>query len=302
MRVLATLILVAISSSPFAQEAEMPYPKFSLAEVAAHKQNIELITSTAAQCLEDTWKEHQNFFARNGISKFYGSRRKDYATREGLLNTLRTYGKPEALASDLEAISCVGLARTCLGKGFAAAGQANVWDRIDAKLRFKQRVYGTDLQLMLRDLGWKIVYWNPAPENSAKWDTEDQTLTPSTPEKKWQAVWGNHAYNYAMVMKKNVYSPYKIPVDDKQMMVGFGTKQPAEFQRIKFFVGTAHSGYHVFPGAYGRIIEAHSMRNLNSIDNLQISEFNPLAPGGGPKWTRTEKYRSGIVAVPPAQN
>ncbi len=310
MRVLAGLILVAtsasivvaFSSAALAQEADMPYPTFSAAEVETHKLNIELITSTAAQCLEDTWQDHTDFFQRNGVSKYYGSRRTDYATREGLQNALRSYGKAENLVNELEAISCIGLARKCLGKGFAAAGQTATWERIDAKLRHKQRVYGTDLQLMLRDLGWKIVYWNPSPENNDKWDAEDRKLTPSTPQKLWQPVWGNHANNYALAMKRNVYSPYKLPVDDNTMMVGFGSKQPAEFKAFKFFVGVAHSGYHVFPGSNGRIIEAHSMRNLNAFDNLELSEFNPLAPGGGPRWTRTEKYRSGLVAVPPSSN
>jgi hypothetical protein len=291
-----------LGSSVKAQDAEMPYPTFTAEEVQTHKQNINLITTTAAQCLERTWQDHIDFFNRNGVSKYYGSRRQDYATRAGLQNALRSYGKPESLVNELEAISCIGLARSCLKEGFTAAGQAATWEKIDAKLRFKQRVYGTDLQLMLRNLGWKIVYWNPDPSKNAAWDAEDQRLTPSTPQKRWQPVWGNHVHNYSQVMNRNVYSPYRLPVDDKTMMVGFGRTQPTEFKAFKFFVGVAHSGYHVFPGSNGRIIEAHSMRNLNAFDNLEISEFNPLATGGGPRWTRTEKYRSGLVAVPPSQN
>jgi hypothetical protein len=42
------------------------------------------------------------------------------------------------------------------------------------------------------------------------------------------------------------------------------------------------------------------MRKLNAADNLEVSAFNPLAPNGGPRWTRSEKYRSGTVVVPPA--
>jgi hypothetical protein len=33
-------------------------------------------------------------------------------------------------------------------------------------------------------------------------------------------------------------------------------------------------------------------------DNIEVSAFNPLATGGGPRWTRSEKYRSGLIAVP----
>lgn len=296
------LAATALGSIAKAQVAEMPYPTFTAQEVQTHQQNIDLITTTAARCLERTWQDHVDFFNRNGVSKYYGSRRQDYATRAGLQSALRNYGKPDSLVNELQAISCIGLARTCLSEGFTAAGQASTWEKIDAKLRFKQRVYGTDLQIMLRSLGWKIVYWNPDPSKNAAWDEEDQRLTPATAQKRWQPVWGNHAFNYAQAMRRNVYSPYRMPVDDNTMMVGFGRTQPAEFRSFKFFVGVAHSGYHVFPGANGRIIEAHSMRNLNAFDNLELSEFNPLAPGGGPRWTRTEKYRSGVVAVPPSSN
>jgi hypothetical protein len=63
-------------------------------------------------------------------------------------------------------------------------------------------------------------------------------------------------------------------------------------------VGIAHAGYHVFPGRKGDVIEAHSMRNIAARDNIEFSEFNPLATGGGPRWTNSEKYRSGLIVVP----
>ena len=88
-------------------------------------------------------------------------------------------------------------------------------------------------------------------------------------------------------------------MDDKSLLVGFGTTVPAEFRNVPFFVGVAHTGYHVFPGFAGDIIEAHSTRRLDSIDNLERSAFNPLKAGGGPRWTTTEKYRSGLVGIPP---
>ena len=90
-------------------------------------------------------------------------------------------------------------------------------------------------------------------------------------------------------------------IDDKTLLVGFGTNVPAEFRAVPFWVGTAHSGYHVFPGFSGKIIEAHSQRPISSKDNLEVSSFNPLNQerGGGPKWTNSERYRSGVIAVPP---
>ena len=58
-------------------------------------------------------------------------------------------------------------------------------------------------------------------------------------------------------------------------------------------------GKHVFPGFVGDVIEAHSTRQLDSIDNLEQNPFNPLAKGGAPRWTQTDRYRSGIVGILP---
>src|SRR5206468_3842722 len=118
---------------------------------------------------------------------------------------------------------------------------------------------------------------------------------PTTPDpttgkvKKWQGSWGDAAYSYNYVMKNDAYplgGEKPVPVDDKALLVGFGTSPPAQFKGVPFFVGTAHAGYHVFPGFSGRIIEAHSMRELTGFDNLQVSNFNPLdqGHGGGPVW------------------
>jgi len=82
-------------------------------------------------------------------------------------------------------------------------------------------------------------------------------------------------------------------------VVGFDDRVPREFLDVPFFVGVAHTGYHVFPGYKGDVIEAHSTRRLDSVDNLEKSPFNPLATGGGPRWTATEWYRSGLVGLPP---
>ncbi len=98
-------------------------------------------------------------------------------------------------------------------------------------------------------------------------------------------------------MRKNRY--YFNKVDNKSLLVDFNRTPPQAFLNQPFFVGIAHTGYHVFPGFYGRVIEAHSTRKLNSFENLERSPFNPLKSGGGPRWTRTEKYRSGLLAFPP---
>lgn len=286
---LSSLVLF-VSSASWAQ-------MFSANEVALHKQNIQIVTSTAANCLNRTYADHVRFFQEHGVSKYYGNRKPEHQTRQGLIDALTKYGAPASLVSQLEPISCIGLTLKCLGEGFKAAGQESTWAKIHAQLAIGQKFYGTDLQKMLRQLGWKILYWNPNPAQNAQWDAEDRAINPVKEGRDWNPVWGGHAYHYAMVMSKGTY--YGVPVDDAKTMVNFGDVMPPAFRKVPFFVGTAHAGYHVFPGHQGRIIEAHSMRNLNAFDNLEISDFNPFAPGGGPRWTRSEKYRSGVIAVPP---
>lgn len=267
---------------------------FTAEEKEQNRRNVRLIADVAAACLDRIYNDHLNFFKRNNVSKYYGDRRYSAKDLEDALITCRA---PVSLITQLEPISCVGLTVKCLKEGFVAAKMEDTWNKIYPELR-RAGMDGTRLQAMLHELGWKIYYWNPDPAKNEEWDAEDRELNPLDPEKHkdWNPVWGGHAENYRSVQKNNEY--YFIPVDDKTTLVGFGTAVPKEFLKIPFFIGTAHSGYHVFPGRNGQVIEAHSMRSLCSIDNLQFSPFNPLATGGGPRWTNSEKYRSGIIVAP----
>ena len=65
---------------------------------------------------------------------------------------------------------------------------------------------------------------------------------------------------------------------------------------ISFWCSTA---VHVFPGFADDVQVARGSRQLDSIDNLEQNPFNPLAKGGAPRWTQTDRYRSGIVGIPP---
>jgi hypothetical protein len=217
----------------------------------------------------------------------------------------------------LQNISCIDMTRRCLSEGFQAAGMSDTWKKIDHEV-LKHDVSGTELQKALSDLGWKILFWNPDPSQNVAFDADEHQANPLPPApecdpksaqpcpkaKKWQGSWGDQVYSYKFVEKKDLYplgGERPIPVDDKKLLVGFGTHPPAEFRHVPFFVGTAHAGYHVFPGFAGQIIEAHSTRALTGFDNLQVSQFNPLAQdkGGGPVWTNSEHYHSGVIAVPP---
>ncbi|MES2964953.1 MAG: hypothetical protein V4760_13770 [Bdellovibrionota bacterium] len=293
MKALVGFALVGlIASTGFAQTVT-----FSEDEIRTHREKIDVVTSTASACLQATWDDHVEFFGQWKVSKYYGNRKPEHRTEELRREQLVKFGAPASLVKELEPISCIGLTVKCLGDGFAAAGQSQTWAKIHAKLAVNNNFYGTDLQTMLRDLGWTSMYWNPDPSQNAKWDEEDKRLNPLKPGKVWNPVWGGHAYRMALVKRKSDY--YGIRIDDQMTLVDFKKTMPQAFKQHPFFVGTAHAGYHVFPGRHGEIIEAHSMRALNAFDNLEVSNFNPLATGGGPKWTSSEKYRSGVIVVPP---
>jgi hypothetical protein len=176
-----------------------------------------------------------------------------------------------------------------LAAGFEAPGDADLakaWKKTYDYTRLND-VDGSALLDALQKLGWEICYWNPSPQNNAKWDADDGNRKSR----------GYHAWRYSTVTKNGMY--WYNSVDDKTWLVGFGTTVPSDFRSVPFFVGIAHAGYHVFPGYKGDVIEAHSTRRLDSINNLEKNPFNPLASGGAPRWTSTEKYRSGLIGIPP---
>ena len=174
--------------------------------------------------------------------------------------------------------------------------QTNIVDCDMDQLRIGQKFYGTDLQSMMRQLGWKVYYWNPDPSKNAEWDAEDRRLNPPKSSGSWRPEWGGHALRYASSVNKGMY--YDVAVDNATKLVGFKKTPPPSFKTLPFFVGIAHAGYHVFPGRRGGVIEAHSMREMTAKDNIEVAPFNPLAAGGAPRWTNSEKYRSGVIAVP----
>lgn len=270
---------------------------FTHDEITLHHEKLPIIVDVASKCLKETYSEHREFYSVWGVSKFYGDRKKEYATRKDRIEALKLYNAPIELVEQLEPISCIGLTMRCLKKAFVVAGAESTWNKIYTDLAINKSFNGMNLQTSLQKLGWKILYWNPEPNLNKKWDEEDKQLNPLAKGKVWNAVWGGHEQRYQGVIKKGIY--YNVKVDDSKLLVDFKRSVPEFFEKIPFFIGTAHAGYHVFPGFDGVIIEAHSMRSLNSVDNLEKSLFNPLDQKGGPRWTRSEKYRSGLIVVPP---
>ncbi|MEK6556079.1 MAG: hypothetical protein AABZ31_12615 [Bdellovibrionota bacterium] len=304
-----TLFLSLFFSFLTAQaQVAQPMIEFSPTEISEHKSKIQLIIDTAAQCLDRTYADHTDFYDKYGFSKYFGNRNAIYQTRAQRFTAVRALPQVKGmndqqvstLVDQMRPTACITLAVQCLGKGFKEAGNEATWNKIFSHLNNRDpdhKFLGTDLVVDLQKLGWKIYYWNPDPSSNAKWDEEDRRLNPLKPGKSWNAVWGGHAPHFNNVIKRGTYMGIK--VDDAKALVNFNRTQPSFFKQIPFFVGVAHAGYHVFPGYNGGVIEAHSKRKISARDNLEVSEFNPLGTSGGPRWTNIEKYRSGIMAIPP---
>lgn len=284
---------------------------FSQREIQFYLRNSNLIHARATECLNSTWNTHVSFFKTWNVSKFYGDQNQSLATREQRIKALESFGAPAFLVDELEATSCIGLTLKCLGKGFNSTSQPEVieiWERLNQYVRANGST-GIHLLEGLKKLGWRIVYWNPSPEDNLEWDQEDQKLLPGQPVEWNSGVvnengqyiyhpgWGLHQTRFEIVNNQNKY--YTLDVDDKTSLVNFGTNVPSLISEAQLFVGVAHAGYHVFPGVGGDVIEAHSARPLNWFNNLERTLFNPLHKEGGPVWTKSEKYRSGVIALPP---
>jgi hypothetical protein len=275
----------------------VPAGMFTSAEKTKHRNSLATFTDAAADFLDWVYEDHLAFFRKWGVSKYYGNRKPEHATRELRIKQLQKFGKPTSLVDQQVATACILLAMQAMERGFIATDQANVWKKIHAQLRVGNRFYGTDLQLTMQQLGWKLYYWNPDPAKNAQWDAEDKRINPLKPGKKWNPVWGGHALRHAEATGPR-HRYYESTVDNWTKLVGFKDIQPNSFKTIPVFVGIAHAGYHVFPGRRGDVIEAHSMRQMIDPSNLERAAFNPLASGGAPRWTRSEKYRSGLICVP----
>ncbi len=283
---IATLSVILASSSFAAFKGSV---SFSDEERRIHAAGVGLIVREASQCLEDDLEKHQKFFERNGISAFYGDRSSFAALSTAAKREfIRKLGKNPDLLSQMAPTSCIGLAMKCLERGFLKADEGAIWSKLKAYAKAND-LDGTSLQDGLQKLGWTIAYWNPDTSRNAEWDAAERAKNPTNSDH----FWGEHAYYWKTVNASRKY--YLNKVDDISLLVNFGERAPERFRQIPFFVGTAHSGYHVFPGMYGRVVEGHSTRSITDPQTLESSEFSPIADGGGPRGL----YRSGIMAIPP---
>jgi len=289
-RILFCAMAIVALASPLTSHAFKGSISFTREEIVAHEAKVDQILSYAANCLERDISHHRSFFAKHGISPFYGDR-SSFAklTPAGKRQVIRSYGANPSLLSQMTTTSCVGLVLKCLGGGFKAAGedQAATWQRLRA-FTMANAVDGSALQHGLQKLGWKILYWNPDTRMNKKWDAAERAKNPSNKDR----FWGYHEANWWNARNKGRYL-YNT-VDDARTLVDFGPFVPAFLKKIPFFLGIAHQGYHVFPGTYGQVVESHSTRKINDPRTLESEPFNPLngeAPTGG-------MYKTGLIAVP----
>lgn len=262
---------------------------FTPEEIARHQEESSAIAQSAAACLDRDYQHFVTFFRRYGVSPYYGDRgsfgklsyqaKKDY---------LRSIGKNPKLVAQMQPLSCVELMLNCLGEGFRANNEADLWQRIRT-FTVANSVDGMATQYALELLGWKTLYWNPDTRLNRDWDADERAKNPTNSDR----FWGYHQEYWVNVQRHSRYVFNH--VDDARRLVNFGDQPPAFLQDVPFFVGIAHGGYHVFPGSFGRVVEAHSTKQITDPNNLESSAFNPLA-GEGPT---DGLYHSGVITVPP---
>lgn len=283
------IFLLALVTSLPALSAFKGEISFSSQEIREHEARSEKLVEAASNCLQETYDYHLSFHRRYGISPFYGDQssfaKLTYAEKKNYLRRLR---KDPKLVDRMETISCVGYAMRCLKAGFEATGQAELWARLLGFMR-ANALDGTALQFGLRKLGWKTVYWNPDLSMNESWDEAERARNPQNVGRPW----GWHSYRWYTIRTKGMY--YDNPVDDFTGLVDFGTRLPEKFTRQSFFLGTAHTGYHVFPGRFGQVLESHSLRKITDVTTIETSPFNPLLPNGGPQG----RMYSGLFSFPP---
>lgn len=301
LTVLPTLAAVNNSAQPF-----VPI-HFTEDEKAQHLQDSGFIAEEAARCLQEKLYEHQDFYKKWGISPFFGDQSR-YAKLVYLngkngeqypeevkisrkVDHIRSlgYSNAEELQERIKPVSCVGLALQCLEYGFKALGEDEIWSKVKSYARSYDNT-GMSIQHALQQIGWKVLYWNPDTTKNETWDEIDKGIKPNN-ERNY---WGQHSYVYNVSIKRQ-QKYYQNHVDNSTFLTDFNENPPSAFKEIPFFLGVAHLGYHVFPGFYGTVIEGHSSMGLKNSRTVEISDFNPLASGGGPRG----RYFSGIIAVPP---
>jgi len=282
----------SFKTSPIDSEAFLGSISFSTAEIAMHKTQITKLINEAASCTRDAHTLHLDFFAKWGISPFFGDN-SNYArmTAKQKVEYVESLNLPASLTEQLQPMSCIGLVYKCLKVGFEKTGQSAVWARLFAYTQ-KNAGDGSALQFALQKLGWKVYFWNPDPTKNKLWDDLEYKEDPQNDDR----FWGYHSYRFQTVNSTKRNYLYNT-VDDARALVGFKRSVPTLLQNSPFYIGNAHSGYHIFIGLKDRIVEGHSTIDITNPRMLEDNVFDPLNEDSpGPSGS----YRSGLMALPPS--
>jgi hypothetical protein len=265
--------------------------RFTEEEKAAHEQAQPVILEESAACLHQHFERHTKFYKKYGISPYYGAA-SEFAgdSDRKRRKTLKKLGLNPELVNEMELTSCITMAMKCLKQGFekAGPGQAGIWKRI-REFAVLNDLGGMAVQEALQQLGWKILYWNPDLSRNEMRAQFEKNRSPRNKDR----FWGLHDERYQIVSTRGTYLSNR--VDDFRILVNFGRQTPEFLKSIPFFLGTAHGGYHVFPGTFGQVIEAHAQVEISNSRTVWSSPFNPNISGGGPG---NGSYHSGIIAIP----
>ncbi len=280
-------LLAFLFLSPFANAFEGSI-SFTSEEQVRHEAGIDTLMKEAVACSRADFERHTAFFKRYGFSPFYGEG-SDFGQKSESKKRryLRKKGFDPDLLDEMEAMSCVGYVMKCLGKGFAAAGQNDLWQRIRTFTK-QNGSGGLALQHGLQKLGWKVLFWLPDERrNNARAEYERRE-----DPKNRSRFWGFHDERLRTVRAHSTY--LENSVDDATLLVNFGQQVPTFLKQIPFYVGSAHGGYHVFSGSHGNVMEEHSLVDITDPKSVDISPFNPMASQGPSEGM----LFSGLVAIP----
>ncbi len=277
--------------------------EFSDLERAEHLPGIPAITRAAGACIQGYLNEQNDFWEMWKLSIFYGhesdwNRKWTQQQKDALFNRMHV---PLSEMKKLKPVSCVTMTLSCLEIGFKAARQEHLWERI-RKFTLANDQSGIALQLGLQKLGWKVLYWNPDTSKAKEWDDEerarDQKIRQGNEPENQFRFFGWHQDRLRTVRKSMTY--YFNPVDDATSLTDYGPSVPAKFLKVPFFVGTVHTGFHVFPGKFGFVIEAHNRSRPTNKRTIEAGNFDPSHPREPhPNAGAYGTYRSGLIAVPP---
>lgn len=339
--------LLAAFQPARAKSAELFVPlAFTEAEIQSHLATLPQLLNESARCLDDVYAQQVQHFRQWGISAFYGEA-SDYLLKMNVeqrkafikANLKPADGRPvtdelvNEIYSKMSRTSCVGFTFKCMGRGFEAAGQKKLWERLK-RYTLDNYTDGSALQTALQGLGWKLLYWNPNPLMNADFDSQEENFVPKY---KFATAYGQHEDRWKHLKKTGEY--YRSRIDDMTTLVGYahgaqpllgqtniGTTfvrgfqfqacqsneprrsifaprpkpslancLPQSFRNVPFFLGTAHAGFHVFMGSYGKVSESHAAMEITNPRLVEQGEFFGGGAGMSPKYN----YYSGVIAVPP---